>query len=139
MLIACGLFFPTFADSCFCARFSWLLPAHLHLFFLFFFLPLSLSLSLQVVVCNVYRKLFCAYIPQRHRQISFYQFHRDSVGIAFSITLHFDGAASVSVLDNVIVVHSLASKLVLLYDIEEEDHTYPVVAPLPLAPFSSNR
>jgi len=93
----------------------------------------------QVVVCNVYRKLFCAYIPVRHRQVSFYQFHRDSVAIAFSITLHFDGDVAISVLDNVVVVHSLDSKLVLLYDIEEEDFSFPVVAPLPLASFHSNR
>ncbi|EKX47432.1 hypothetical protein GUITHDRAFT_106875 [Guillardia theta CCMP2712] len=93
------------------------------------------------ILCKIYEKLCCVYVFAKRQEMIVYQLGKDAIGRLCTINLYSacDNYA-LSIVDNLLIVHNLDSKITLIFDIwlmQWSDH--PVAAPLPLgAPVSAH-
>src|SRR3989338_60517 len=95
--------------------------------------PLS---SDQILICNIYRRLYCLFINPRQGKIDLFQYNRDKIAFTLSLDTHCSDLVYVHVVDNLLVVHNPSSSVPMIFDIQDREAEFPFVAPLPLAPLS---
>jgi Regulator of MON1-CCZ1 complex, C-terminal len=86
----------------------------------------------QIVIANVYRRPFCAYIDPHRQRVTLFQYNRGQVLLLGHYLTHTQGPVALHVVDNLLVVHNLESKIPMLFDLRTKEKDFPVVAPLPL-------
>ncbi|XP_031483277.1 uncharacterized protein LOC116252845 [Nymphaea colorata] len=84
----------------------------------------------DVHIITVYGRIYCLQVDWMAMLLRFYRFYRDAVIQQGSFSIYSTKVA-VSVVDNVLLVHQVDAKVVLLYDIFLDSQA-PVSAPLPL-------
>lgn len=84
----------------------------------------------DVYIVTVYGRIYCLQLDKTAMQLHCYRFYRDAVIQQGSLTVYSNKIA-VSVVDNVLLVHQVDAKVVIIYDIFA-DSQVPVSAPLPL-------
>ncbi|KAL3913492.1 MAG: hypothetical protein SGPRY_007960, partial [Prymnesium sp.] len=85
----------------------------------------------HVQLVRLYHMIMCAHIDAERQQLHLYQLFKDFVVRKFSLAIYSRHAA-LSVVDNLLVVHALDSKVALIFDVKINSQ-FPVTAPLPLA------
>lgn len=78
------------------------------------------------------------YIYSKKQEIVMYQLTKEVVHIKHRINLHIRGAVAIHIIDNVLVVHNLDSRVSMLFDIKEKDLSFPIAAPLPIGILNLN-
>ena len=58
-----------------------------------------------------YEKIFAVYISEKNQEIMLYQILKEAVILAYKINLHLDGPIGLNVIDNILIVHNLSSKV----------------------------
>eukprot|EP00250_Pteridium_aquilinum_P017009 c23410_g1_i1 orf=450-2681(-) len=84
----------------------------------------------DVHIATMYGRLYCLQVDRFAMELNIYRFYRDAVVPQGMLPIYSENVAF-SVVDGVLLVHQLTSKVVLLYDIFN-DMKAPVSAPLPL-------
>lgn len=84
----------------------------------------------DVHIATMYGRLYCLQVDRVAMELNIYRFYRDAVVPQGSLPIYSENVA-ISVVDGVLLVHQIASKVVLLYDILSDMKT-PISAPLPL-------
>uniref|UniRef100_A0A1D1ZDB1 Uncharacterized protein C18orf8 n=2 Tax=Anthurium amnicola TaxID=1678845 RepID=A0A1D1ZDB1_9ARAE len=84
----------------------------------------------DIHIVTVYGRIYCLQVDRIGGLLHLYRFYRDAVVHQGSLPIYSTRIA-VSVVDNVILVHQVDAKVVILYDIFL-DSLVPVSAPLPL-------
>ncbi|KAI5055890.1 hypothetical protein GOP47_0029706 [Adiantum capillus-veneris] len=84
----------------------------------------------DVHIATMYGRLYCLQVDRLAMELSIYRFYRDAVVPQGMLPVYSESVAF-SVVDGVLLVHQLTSKVVLLYDIFM-DMKAPISAPLPL-------
>lgn len=84
----------------------------------------------DVHIATMYGRLYCLQVDRIAMELNIYRFYRDAVVPQGILPIYSENVAF-SVVDGVLLVHQLASKVVLLYDIFS-DMKAPISAPLPL-------
>ncbi|CAI0406578.1 unnamed protein product [Linum tenue] len=84
----------------------------------------------DVFIITVYGRIYCLQIDRVAMQLHSYRFYRDAVVQQGSLPM-FSSKISVSVVDNVLLVHQVDARVSILYDIFEDSRA-PISAPLPL-------
>ncbi|MCO5595333.1 hypothetical protein L7F22_049375 [Adiantum nelumboides] len=84
----------------------------------------------DVHIATMYGRLYCLQVDRLAMELNIYRFYRDAVVPQGMLPVYSDSVAF-SVVDGVLLVHQLTSKVVLLYDIFT-DMKAPISAPLPL-------
>ncbi|KAH7280471.1 hypothetical protein KP509_37G069200 [Ceratopteris richardii] len=84
----------------------------------------------DVHIATMYGRVYCLQVDRLAMELNVYRFYRDAVVPQGTLPIYSDTVAF-SVVDGVLLVHQLASKVVLLYDIFADLNT-PISAPLPL-------
>ncbi|XP_027771372.1 regulator of MON1-CCZ1 complex isoform X3 [Solanum pennellii] len=84
----------------------------------------------DVYIVTVYGRIYCLQLDKIAMQLHCYRFYRDAVIQQGSLPVYSNKIA-VSVVDNVLLVHQVDAKVVIIYDIFA-DSQVPVSAPLPL-------
>lgn len=84
----------------------------------------------DVHIVTVYGRIYCIQVDRVAMQLHSYRFYRDAVVQQGSLPIYSKKVA-VSVVDNVLLVHQLDAKVVILYDIFADSRA-PISAPLPL-------
>lgn len=84
----------------------------------------------DIHIITVYGRIYCLQVDRVAMLIHCYRFYRDAVIPQGSLPI-YSSKVSVSVVDNVVLVHQVDAKVVLLYDLFAESRA-PVSAPLPL-------
>ncbi|XP_011625281.1 uncharacterized protein C18orf8 isoform X1 [Amborella trichopoda] len=87
-------------------------------------------LAEDVHIATIYGRIYCIQVDQVGMLLHFYRFYRDAVVHQGSLPIYSIKVA-VSVVDNVLLVHQVDAKVVLLYDIFTDSRA-PISAPLPL-------
>ena len=87
-------------------------------------------LPTELSAARLYNMIFCVHVDPERQQVLLYQLFKDFVVRKFALHLYARQVA-VSVVDNLLLVHSLESHVVLLFDIKINAQ-YPITAPLPL-------
>ncbi len=82
-----------------------------------------------------YGKLFCIHLNTQKQEVVLYQLTKEIVIKRSTIPVHTSGAVAVQVVDNLLIVHNIDSKVAMIFDIKDADTTFPVAAPLPLSTF----
>uniref|UniRef100_A0A0D6QVM2 Uncharacterized protein n=1 Tax=Araucaria cunninghamii TaxID=56994 RepID=A0A0D6QVM2_ARACU len=84
----------------------------------------------DVHIATMYGRIYCLQVDRVGMQLHLYRFYRDAVVHQGSLPIYSTKVA-ISVVDNVLLVHQVDAKVVLLYDIFA-DSKAPISAPLPL-------
>ncbi|KAH7279474.1 hypothetical protein KP509_37G021500 [Ceratopteris richardii] len=84
----------------------------------------------DVHIATMYGRLYCLQVDRLSMELNIYRFYRDAVVPQGTIPVYSETVAF-SVVDGVLLVHQLASEVVLLYAIYA-DLKGPISAPLPL-------
>ncbi|WMV19513.1 hypothetical protein MTR67_012898 [Solanum verrucosum] len=84
----------------------------------------------DIYIVTVYGRIYCLQLDKIAMQLYCYRFYRDAVIQQGSLPVYSTKIA-VSVVDNVLLVHQVDAKVVIIYDIFA-DSQVPVSAPLPL-------
>ncbi|XP_021770344.1 uncharacterized protein C18orf8-like [Chenopodium quinoa] len=84
----------------------------------------------DVHIITVYGRIYCLQVDRVAMLLHCYRFYRDAVVPQGSLPV-YSSKVSVSVVDNVLLVHQVDAKVVILYDLFAESRA-PVSAPLPL-------
>lgn len=84
----------------------------------------------DVHIATMYGRIYCLQVDRVGMQLHLYRFYRDAVVHQGSLPIYSTKVA-VSVVDNVLLVHQVDAKVVLLYDIFTDSRA-PISAPLPL-------
>ncbi|CAA0812685.1 Unknown protein [Striga hermonthica] len=81
----------------------------------------------DVHLITVYGRIYCLQFDRVAMVLNLYRFYRDAVGSLPA----YSNRIALSVVDNVLLVHQVEAKVVIIYDIYE-DSKAPISAPLPL-------
>ncbi|KAL9233027.1 hypothetical protein vseg_008070 [Gypsophila vaccaria] len=84
----------------------------------------------DVYVITVYGRIYCFQFDQVAMELRCYRFYRDAVVQQGSLPV-YSRKVSVSVVDNVLLVHQVDAKVVILYDLFADSRA-PISAPLPM-------
>lgn len=84
----------------------------------------------DVHIVTIYGRIYCLQVDRVAMLLHLYRFYRDAVVRQSSLPI-FSSEIAVSVVDNVLLVHQLDAKVVILYDIFSDSRA-PISAPLPL-------
>ncbi|GAV63987.1 LOW QUALITY PROTEIN: Mic1 domain-containing protein [Cephalotus follicularis] len=84
----------------------------------------------DVYIVTVYGRIYCLQVDRVAMLLHSYRFYRDAVVQQGSLPI-YSSKIAVSVVDNVILVHQVDAKVVILYDIFSDSRA-PIFAPLPL-------
>ncbi|KAK4372706.1 hypothetical protein RND71_008090 [Anisodus tanguticus] len=84
----------------------------------------------DIYILTVYGRIYCLQLDKIAMQLHCYRFYRDAV-IQQGCLPVYSNKIAVSVVDNVLLVHQVDAKVVILYDMFA-DFQAPVSAPLPL-------
>ncbi|CAI9289778.1 unnamed protein product [Lactuca saligna] len=84
----------------------------------------------DVHIVTVYGRIYCLQVDRVAMLLHSYRFYRDAVIQQGSLPVYSTKIA-VSVVDNVLLIHQVDAKVIILYDIFADSRT-PVSAPLPL-------
>eukprot|EP00262_Sarcandra_glabra_P000773 TRINITY_DN10879_c0_g1_i2.p1 TRINITY_DN10879_c0_g1~~TRINITY_DN10879_c0_g1_i2.p1 ORF type:complete len:596 (+),score=107.94 TRINITY_DN10879_c0_g1_i2:207-1994(+) len=84
----------------------------------------------DVNIVTIYGRIFCLQLDRIGMLLHMYRFYRDAVVQQGSLPIYSNKIA-VSVVDNVLLVHQVDAKVVILYDIFADSRA-PISAPLPL-------
>lgn len=84
----------------------------------------------DVYIVTVYGRIYCLQVDRVAMQLHCYRFYRDAVIQQGSLPI-YSSKVSVSVVDNVLLVHQVDAKVVILYDIFADSRA-PISAPLPI-------
>ncbi|XP_060208808.1 uncharacterized protein LOC132636117 isoform X1 [Lycium barbarum] len=84
----------------------------------------------DVYIVTVYGRIYCLQLDKIAMQLHCYRFYRDAVIQQGSLPVYSNKIA-ISVVDNVLLVHQVDAKVVIIYDIFADSQA-PVSAPLPL-------
>ncbi|KAF5772864.1 putative regulator of MON1-CCZ1 complex [Helianthus annuus] len=84
----------------------------------------------DVHIVTVYGRIYCLQVDRVAMLLHSYRFYRDAVIQQGSLPI-YSSKIAVSVVDNVLLIHQVDAKVILLYDIFADSRT-PVSAPLPL-------
>ncbi|XP_057508848.1 uncharacterized protein LOC130791635 [Actinidia eriantha] len=84
----------------------------------------------DVHIVTVYGRIYCLQVDKVAMLLNSYRFYRDAVVQQGSLPI-FSSKIAVSVVDNVLLVHQVDAKVVILYDIFSDSRA-PISAPLPL-------
>ncbi|XP_021721620.1 uncharacterized protein C18orf8-like [Chenopodium quinoa] len=84
----------------------------------------------DVHIITVYGRIYCLQVDRVAMLLHCYRFYRDAVVPQGSLPI-YSSKVSVSVVDNVLLVHQVDAKVVILYDLFAESRA-PISAPLPL-------
>lgn len=94
----------------------------------------------DVHIATIYGRIYCLQLDRTGMLLNLYRFYRDAVVQQGTLPI-YSSKIAVSVVDNVLLVHQLDAKVVILYDLFL-DCLAPVSAPLPLllrGPSSNSR
>ncbi|XP_009342228.2 regulator of MON1-CCZ1 complex [Pyrus x bretschneideri] len=84
----------------------------------------------DVFIVTVYGRIYCLQVDRIAMLLHSYRFYRDVVVQQGSLPI-YSSKVAVSVVDNVLLVHQVDAKVVILYDIFADSQA-PISAPLPL-------
>lgn len=84
----------------------------------------------DVHIVTIYGRIYSLQVDRVAMLLHLYRFYRDAVVRQSSLPI-FSSKIAVSVIDNVLLVHQLEAKVVILYDIFSDTRA-PISAPLPL-------
>ncbi|PIA53167.1 hypothetical protein AQUCO_00900042v1 [Aquilegia coerulea] len=84
----------------------------------------------DVHIVTIYGRIYCLQVDRVAMLLHLYRFYRDAVVRQCSLPI-FSSKIAVSVIDNVLLVHQVEAKVVILYDIFSDSRA-PISAPLPL-------
>lgn len=84
----------------------------------------------DVQIATMYGRIYCLQVDRVGMQLHLYRFYRDAVVHQGSLPIYSTKVA-INIVDNVLLVHQVDAKVVLLYDIFA-DSKAPISAPLPL-------
>ncbi|XP_041024360.1 uncharacterized protein LOC121265011 [Juglans microcarpa x Juglans regia] len=84
----------------------------------------------DIFIVTVYGRIYCVHVDRVAMLLHLYRFYRDAVVQQGSLPI-YSSRISVSVVDNVLLVHQVDAKVVILYDIFADSQA-PISAPLPL-------
>ncbi|OVA20702.1 Colon cancer-associated Mic1-like [Macleaya cordata] len=84
----------------------------------------------DVHIITIYGRIYCLQVDRVAMLLHFHRFYRDAVVQQGSFPI-YSSKIAVNVVDNVILVHQVDAKVVILYDIFSDSHA-PISAPLPL-------
>ncbi|KAH8485529.1 hypothetical protein H0E87_027097 [Populus deltoides] len=84
----------------------------------------------DVYIATIYGRIYCLQIDRVAMLLHSYRFYRDAVVQQGSLPIYSNKVA-VSVVDNVLLIHQVGAKVVILYDIFADSRS-PISAPLPL-------
>ncbi|KAL8142881.1 hypothetical protein V2J09_015913 [Rumex salicifolius] len=84
----------------------------------------------DVHIITVYGRIYCLQVDKVAMLLHCYRFYRDAVVQQGSLSI-YSSKIAVSVVDNVLLVHQVDAKVVILYDIFADSRA-PISAPLPL-------
>lgn len=84
----------------------------------------------DIYIVTVYGRIYCLQIDRVAMLLHSYRFYRDAVVQQGSLPI-YSSKIAVSVVDNVLLVHQVDAKVVILYDIFADSRA-PISAPLPL-------
>ncbi|KAF2307742.1 hypothetical protein GH714_031376 [Hevea brasiliensis] len=84
----------------------------------------------DIYIVTVYGRIYCMQIDRVAMLLHSYRFYRDAVVQQGSMPI-YSSKIAVSVVDNVLLVHQVDAKVVILYDIFADSRA-PISAPLPL-------
>ncbi|KAA8516967.1 hypothetical protein F0562_017215 [Nyssa sinensis] len=84
----------------------------------------------DIHIVTVYGRIYCLQIDRVAMLLHLYRFYRDAVVQQGSLPI-YSSKIAVSVVDNVLLVHQVDAKVVILYDIFADSRA-PISAPLPL-------
>jgi len=88
----------------------------------------------EITICRIYGRIYCVYLSGQTRRLALYQILMEGVTKRHQIQLLTSGPVSLSVVDNLLVLHDKPAKISIIYDIMSEDPQYPLAGGLPLAP-----
>ncbi|GMI84799.1 hypothetical protein like AT3G12010 [Hibiscus trionum] len=86
--------------------------------------------SEDVYIVTVYGRIYCLQVDRVAMALHSYRFYRDAIIQQGSLPIYSHKVA-VSVVDNVLLVHQVDAKVVILYDIFSDSRA-PISAPLPV-------
>lgn len=84
----------------------------------------------DVHIVTVYGRIYCLQVDRVAMLLHSYRFYRDAVIQQGSLPI-YSSKIAMSVVDNVLLIHQVDAKVIILYDIFADSRT-PVSAPLPL-------
>ncbi|GAB2266866.1 hypothetical protein Dimus_001854 [Dionaea muscipula] len=84
----------------------------------------------DIHIITVYGRIYCLQVDKVAMLLHCYRFYRDAVVPQGSLPI-YSSKIAVSVVDNVLLVHQVDAKVVILYDIFSDSRA-PISAPLPL-------
>lgn len=84
----------------------------------------------DVRIVTVYGRIYCLQVDRVAMLLHSYRFYRDAVIQQGSLPI-YSSKIAISVVDNVLLIHQVDAKVIILYDIFADSRT-PVSAPLPL-------
>ncbi|GLT38636.1 hypothetical protein SLA2020_128690 [Shorea laevis] len=84
----------------------------------------------DVFIVTIYGRIYCLQIDRISMLLHCYRFYRDAVVQQGSLPI-YSSKVAISVVDNVLLVHQVDAKVVILYDIFSDSQT-PISAPLPV-------
>lgn len=84
----------------------------------------------DIFIITVYGRIYCLQVDRVARRLQSYRFYRDAVVQQGSFPI-YSSKVAVSVVDNVLHIHQVEAKVVILYDIFADSQA-PISAPLPL-------
>ncbi|KAJ4898174.1 hypothetical protein Rs2_24968 [Raphanus sativus] len=84
----------------------------------------------DVHLVTVYGRIYCLQVDREAMLLNTYRFYRDAVVQQGSLPI-YSSKLSVSVVDNLLLVHQIDAKVVIIYDLFVDSRA-PVSAPLPL-------
>lgn len=84
----------------------------------------------DVQIATMYGRIYCLQVDRVGMQLHLFRFYRDAVVHQGSLPIYSTKVA-INIVDNVLLVHQVDAKVVLLYDIFA-DSKAPISAPLPL-------
>ncbi|XAR68623.1 hypothetical protein NMG60_11003812 [Bertholletia excelsa] len=84
----------------------------------------------DVHVVTVYGRIYCLQVDKVAMLLHTYRFYRDAVVQQGSLPI-YSSRIAISVVDNVLLIHQVDAKVVILYDVFSDSRA-PISAPLPL-------
>lgn len=84
----------------------------------------------DVHIATIYGRIYCLQLDRAGMLLNLYRFYRDAVVQQGTLPI-YSSRIAVSVVDNVLLVHQVDAKVIILYDIFL-DSLAPISAPLPL-------
>ncbi|XP_038694975.1 uncharacterized protein LOC119992325 [Tripterygium wilfordii] len=84
----------------------------------------------DVYIVTIYGRIYCMQIDRVAMLLHSYRFYRDAVVQQGSFPI-YSSKIAVSVVDNVLLIHQVDAKVVILYDVFSDSRA-PISAPLPL-------